>query len=78
MIAQVEAVAYRLELPVHAKIHPYFQVSLLKEHVGATPTMVGAVPDIDDLGLLAAEPVAVLTQKLGKKVNKVVVYLLIQ
>jgi len=24
VIAQVEAVAYRLELPVHAKIHPYF------------------------------------------------------
>ena len=39
--------------------------------------MLGVIPDIDDLGLLAVELVAILAQKLGKKGNKVVVYLLI-
>jgi len=72
------AVAYRLQLPYHAKIHSVFHVSLLKEHRGPTPTQIGAVPDVDELGLLAAEPVAILARKLGKKGNKVVVYLLIQ
>jgi len=46
--------------------------------MGATRTMLGAVPDIDEAGLLAIEPVAVLARKLGKKGNKAVVYLLIQ
>jgi len=55
-----------------------FHVSLLKEHVGATLTMLGAIHDIDDLGLLAVEAVAILGRKLGRKGNKVVVYLLIQ
>ena len=50
----------------------------MKEHVGATPTSLGAVPDMDEAGLLAAEPVAVLARRLGKKGNKAVVYLLIQ
>ena len=78
MIAQVGAVAYRLQLPQRAKIHLVFHVSLLKEHVGATPTVLGTVPDMDEEGLLAAAPVAVLAHRLGKKGNHAVVYLLIQ
>ena len=78
MIARVGAVAYRLQLPAHAKIHPVFYVSVLKIHRGPTPTQLGAMPDIDELGLLPAEPVTILSRKLGKKGNKAVVYLLIQ
>ena len=33
---------------------------------------------MDDAGLIATEPVAVLARKLGKKGDKVVIYLLIQ
>jgi len=43
---------------------------LLKEHKGPIPTQLGSVPDVDELGLLAGEPVAILAQKLGKKGNK--------
>ena len=33
---------------------------------------------MDELGMIAAEPVAILARKLGKKGNKAVVYLLVQ
>ena len=78
IIARVGSVAYKLELPVHAKIHQVFHVSLLKEHLGAIPTKLGAMPDMDDQGLLAAELVAILARKLDKKGNQAMVYLLIQ
>ena len=78
VIAKVGPMAYRLELPTHAKIHPVFHVSLLKEHLGATPTELGSVLEMDDQGLYAAEPVAILARKLGKKGNCAVVYLLNQ
>jgi len=78
VIGRVRAVAYRLQLPKNTKIHPVFHVSLLEKHVGATPNMLGVVPDVDELGLLATKPIVVLARKLGKNGNKVVVYLLIQ
>ena len=73
VVARVGPVAYKLKLPVQAKIHLVFHISLLKEHVGVTPTMLGEVPDIDEEGLLSVEPVALLARKLGRKGNHAVV-----
>ena len=55
-----------------------FHVSLLKPYIGPTPSTLGVVPEVDALGVLAVELVAVQARKLGKKGNHVVVYLLIQ
>ena len=65
MVAQVGSVAYKLQLPPASKIRPAFHISQLREHVGQQPSQV-TLPEIDDQGLLAAEPVAVLDRKLGK------------
>ena len=78
IVARVGTVAYRLQLPSSTKIHPIFHVSLLKKHAGPLPFTPELVLDMDELGLIAAEPVAILERKLGKKGNKAVVYLLIQ
>jgi len=78
ILARVGSVAYRLQLPAQAKIHPVFHISLLKKYVGVCPSELGAVPEVDELGMLAAEPVAILARRLGKKGNKAVVYLLVQ
>ena len=46
--------------------------------MGAPPSALGNVPEVNELVLLATEPVAILDRRLGKKGNKGVVYLLVQ
>ena len=76
IIARIGAVAYKLQLPPFSRIHPVFRVSQLKKQIGPRPAQ-STLPDIDEHGLLAAEPVAVLDRKLGRKGNSAVVYVLI-
>ncbi|KAK9715409.1 hypothetical protein RND81_06G163000 [Saponaria officinalis] len=76
VIARVGQVAYKLELPSQAKVHPIFHISLLKKHEGVAP-VVSSLPDLDDSQQIRAEPVAVLGRKLVKKGNKAVVYVLV-
>ena len=58
-------VAFRLQLPSSAKIHPVIHLSLLKKYVGPSPSALGTVLDMDEFRVIAAEPVAILARKLG-------------
>ena len=77
IVSRIGSVAYRLQLPLTSKIHPVFYISQLRKHVGPYPLQC-TLPELDAQGLIAAEPVAVLDRKLGKKGNHAVVYVLIQ
>ena len=62
MLAKIGQVAYKLE-PSEAKIHSVFHVYQLKKHVGHHFTQ-SHLPMIDDEGLIAKEPVAMLDRRL--------------
>ena len=77
IIARVGSVAYKLQLPSISKIHHIFHIFQLRKHVGQQPYQATLL-EIDDQGLLAAEPIGVLDKKFGKRGNHAMVYLLIQ
>lgn len=77
IIARVGIVAYKLQLPPTSKIHPVFHISQLRQHIGQRPSQPTLL-DINDQGLLTADPIAVLDRRLGKQGHKDVVYVLIQ
>jgi len=76
VLAKIGVVAYKLQLPEDSKIHPIFHISQLRKHVGARPIQ-STLPEVDEVGMIAAEPVVVLDRKLAKLGNQAAVYMLI-
>jgi hypothetical protein len=60
ILAKVGAVAYRLELPTHSKIHDVFHVSLLKLYEGPTPLQVDQLPALSFDNNLVVAPLVIL------------------
>ena len=56
ILQKISSVAYKLQLPERARIHPIFHVSLLKKVVGDLPKSSTELPPIDDDGILELEP----------------------
>uniref|UniRef100_A0A2N9HR88 Reverse transcriptase n=1 Tax=Fagus sylvatica TaxID=28930 RepID=A0A2N9HR88_FAGSY len=67
VIQRVGMVAYKLELPEEACIHPVFHVSCLKAKLGKTITPISRLPPTDALGHLAPQPAKILETRTIKK-----------
>ena len=72
VIQRIGKVAYKLQLPATAKVHPVFHVSQLKPCFSDSASM-GTFPQCDDEGLLAVTPLKLLERKILKQNNRMVV-----
>uniref|UniRef100_A0A2N9GEU1 Integrase catalytic domain-containing protein n=1 Tax=Fagus sylvatica TaxID=28930 RepID=A0A2N9GEU1_FAGSY len=78
VIQRVGMVAYKLELPDGACIHPVFHVSFLKAKLGKTITPISRLPPTDALGHLAPQPAKILTRTIKKRRLPAVTEVLVQ
>ena len=77
ILARVGAVAYRLELPLGAKVHPVFHVSQIKQHLGNTSAQKH-LPIMDKTGLIAKEPLSIMDRRMNKRKGQLCTEVLIQ
>lgn len=75
--AKVGQVAYRLRLPLTARIHPTFHVSQLKKHIGKAVSS-SVLPPTGSDGAILKEPIRVLGRRMTKKGNQAVTEVLIE
>lgn len=75
---KVGKVAYKLQLPTDARIHPVFHVSLLKKQVGESTVTSAELPPITDDGEFVLKPIAVLETRWVRKGSTFVEELLVQ
>uniref|UniRef100_A0A2N9HVX1 Integrase catalytic domain-containing protein n=1 Tax=Fagus sylvatica TaxID=28930 RepID=A0A2N9HVX1_FAGSY len=63
ILEKVGAVAYKLDLPNDALIHPVFHVSCLKAKLGQSILPLNKLPPVNSLGHITPEPVQILQQR---------------
>lgn len=73
IIGIVNKVAYRLELPPHARLHNVFHVGLLKKFVGTPPIAPLALPPTNH-GAVVPEPERAVRSRLARGVKQILVH----
>jgi hypothetical protein len=77
VLERIREVAYRLELPVKAQVHPVFHISQLKAFTPNNVHVFSTLPRYEDLNKQGVVPLEILDRRLVKKGNKAVSQVLI-
>ncbi|XP_026410097.1 uncharacterized protein LOC113305229 [Papaver somniferum] len=73
VVQKIGSVAYKLQLPSHARIHHVFHVSQLKMHIGKKHIPSPTLPIVDHAGEIIMRPEKVLqsrTMSIGKQLHR--------
>jgi hypothetical protein len=78
VLERIGEVAYRLELPAEAQVHPVFHISQLKAFTPNNVPVFSTFPRYEDLSKQDVVPLKILDRRLVKKGNKAVPQVLIR
>ncbi|XP_059450866.1 putative disease resistance protein RGA1 [Corylus avellana] len=78
IIRKVGKVAYELDLPLTARIHPVFHVSQLKLKLGSRNSVLPQLPPVDMQGVILSDPLKILAQRSKRKDNRAITEVLVQ
>lgn len=76
--SEICTVAYKLDLPLEAKIHHTFHFSLLKKKIGNVPVFLALPTATNHRGQPLVEPIAILEQRMVKRGNHATTQVLVQ
>lgn len=78
VISRIGVVAYKLELPGDAQVHPVFHVSQLKPFLPCYSPVFSELPTVVDLSQGGIEPEQILDRRMVRKGNRAIVQVLVK